>query len=135
MRKIRNIIVGIIAMAVVSALCLLGLSVLVFALEWQAQKAMIGIMVTYVLSGIGGGLAMRWYENWEKRCQSSRGIIDENLVSVKEKVIEALCSSTFFTIILLILSLIMKMNGDIEFGRLFLVWMLLSGSTALVRIL
>ena len=135
MKKITNIIVGILAMVMVSAIFLMGLSVLVFVFKWQASKAIIGIMVTYILAGIGGGLTMKWYLKKEMRRQSCCGIRDETVVTIKEKVTEVFCASTFFIIILWLLSIVLKINGSIELGRFFLVWMLVSGSTALARIL
>ena len=55
MKKIKSFVISIIIMLIISVLSLLLVSVFTYLFKWQADKAMIGIMVTYALAGFAGG--------------------------------------------------------------------------------
>lgn len=52
---IKSLIISLLAMALISVLSLFILSVLTYYFKWQAPQALVGITVTYILTGLSGG--------------------------------------------------------------------------------
>lgn len=121
MRKIRSLIVVWATMMIVSIICLLGVSTFTYTYKWQADKALIGITVTYIITGFFGGLVMRIQNKDEK--------------SMGRKMLEAIFLSVVFMLLLVVLSAFV-MHIPFEFSSRFLmIFMLLTGSSCLGRIL
>lgn len=58
MKKIKCFLIALIIMAVVSISCLWMISYFAYSFKWQADKAMIGIIATYILTGLMGGICI-----------------------------------------------------------------------------
>ena len=73
MDKIKKYVVSLCVMIAVSILLLVVVSTLTYAFKWKANKAMIGIIVTYILAGGAGGLCMRnvMYKDSGKRVKEA----------------------------------------------------------------
>lgn len=65
MCKIKKYIVALMIMLFTALMALLMLSVLTYMFKWQADKAMIGIIVTYILTGVAGGFSIAYGEKKE----------------------------------------------------------------------
>lgn len=133
MKKVRNSILGIVIMIIMSLICLLVVSFLTYKLKWQADAAMLGITLTYILAGFCSGLGMKWIPLLWKRNKVE--IVEKESIGVTEKIVESILTSALFIILLWIVSLFLIEEGMQFSGRLFIIWMLLTGSVALGRIL
>jgi hypothetical protein len=112
-------------MLVTSVVALLLVSTFAYVFKWQADKAMVGIIVTYILVGFAGGFGMRWGEKKEDGKINSHGI--------KKNVIETLLLSSMFMLFLLVVS-IMRFQNVFMFSRRFLmIWGLMASSAFLGR--
>ena len=58
MYKKRRYVIAIGMMLFTSIITLLVVSTLTYWFKWQADKAMVGIIVTYVLAGVAGGIVL-----------------------------------------------------------------------------
>lgn len=121
MRKIRNLIITIIIMSIVSILCLLAVSVFSYIYKWKADKALIGITLTYILTGFSGGLVQK--------------IINKESIKMGRKMIEGILISSFFVGILVMFSVLWLQQPLAVSSRFLMIWMLLVGSACLGRIL
>lgn len=119
MRKMKNILVSIIVMGITAVIALLIVSALTYLLKWQADKAMIGIIVTYILAGFVGG-------------QTQRRLSHEK--NMYKKLFEGILLGTIFMMVLVLLSVFVG-NPFVISGRMLMIWMLLAGSACLGRIL
>jgi len=121
MKKIRVFLFALIIMVVVSAICLCGVSVLAYRYKWQADKALIGITLTYILAGFIGGLSQK--------------IMNKEQKSIGRKMLDGIVLSTIFMGGLIVLSIYIVQNPFEISSRFLMIWMLLMGSTCLGRIL
>ena len=121
MRKIRNYFITIVIMSIVSVLMLLFVSILSYTYKWQADKALIGITITYIVTGFCGGLSQK--------------IMNKDTYSMGKKMLEAIVMSSLFMGILIVLSVYFVQNPLEVTSRFLMIWMLLMGSTCLGRIL
>lgn len=125
MYKIKKYIFVICMMLIVALVSLLVVSVFTYMLKWHADKAMLGIVVTYILSGFAGGFFLGKYKKKENQANCS----------IREKLIEAICVSALFFILLGLIS-ILGLHIPFSFsGRLLLILFLLTGSACLGRVL
>ena len=121
LKKVRNLAITIIIMFFVSAVSLFIVSILSYLYKWQADKALIGITVTYIFAGFAGGFTQRLLEKSEK--------------GMGRKMIEAILLSVLFMLLLLLLSFFVIQNPFVLSSRFFMIFMLLTGSASLGRIL
>lgn len=121
MKKIVNLILTLVIMALASAICLLLVSILSYIYKWQADKALIGITVTYILVGFVGGLFQKILNKEEK--------------DMKRKMLNAMLLGTVFIGILSGLSVVGLQQPFLMSSRFLMIYMLLVGSTCLGRIL
>ena len=112
MRKIKKYILVIIIMLLTSVLALLAVSTLTYLLKWQADKAMIGIIVTYVLGGLVGGGCLRRTEKW----------------ALGKKIVNAIIISVLFMVLLGIISVMVAHNPFLISERFVLIWLLIASS-------
>ena len=107
MFKVKRYLIAISIMLLTSVVFLFVLSILTYMFKWQADKAMIGIIVTYILAGVVGGVCIKT----ERRVRTAVGLGTIFLA------ILVLCSSIGFQI-------------PFEFsGRLILIWLLIISSS------
>ena len=121
MRKIKNVILILVLMTLISVVCLLIVSVLTYIYKWKADKALIGITATYILTGLLGGFMLKVRNKEEK--------------NMGRKMAEAMFLSIVYIGLLVVVS-IFFLQIPFEFSsRFIMIWMLLAGSTCLGRIL
>lgn len=58
MYKKRRYVIAIGMMLLTSIITLLVVTTFTYLFKWQADKAMVGIIVTYVLAGVAGGIVL-----------------------------------------------------------------------------
>lgn len=121
MRKIKNLFITIIIMLLVSTISLLAVSALTYIYKWQADKALIGITITYILAGFFGGLFLKWKTKEQ--------------LSMGRKMLEAILLSVIFVGILVTASVFVMENSFVISSRFVMICMLFVGSTCLGRIL
>lgn len=116
----KQILVSIIVMTITALTMLLIVSILSYLYKWQADKALVGITLTYIVTGFVGG----W--TFKRKAQE----VDE-----AKKLIEGICLGSMFMFLLIGNSIIFTENAFSISGRFFMIWMLLVGSACLGRIL
>ena len=119
MNKIKKYIVAIVVMLVVSITMLFLVTTFAYVFKWQSDKAMIGIILTYILAGLAGGECLKRFGKKE----------------IVKKAVEALILSTLFMLLLLVISVFGLQISFVFSGRFFLIWLLLFGTTFLGRVL
>ena len=116
----KQILVSIIVMIIIALTMLLIISLLSYIYKWQADKALVGITLTYIVTGFIGG--------WTLRRKAPE-------IDGTKKLIEGICLGTTFMVLLIGSSLLFTENTFSISGRFFMIWMLLVGSACLGRIL
>ena len=127
MSRIKKYLIAIVIMSMISVAMLLIVTTLTYAFKWQADKAMIGIVVTYILAGLSGGICLRYFGKKE--------YVMEQKNEIAKKAVEALILSAVYLVLLLTISIF---GLQIPFGfsgRFFMIWILLFGATFLGRVL
>jgi len=127
MHRLKNYIVAIGVMIVTAMVSLLAVSTLTYLFKWQADKAMIGIIVTYILVGFAGGFVF-------KRVSKKQNA-EERKVGVLQKVLEVFSLSSVFMLLMIVLSTFVLQNPFEISGRLLMIWGLMTSSCFLGRIL
>lgn len=127
MDRIKKYIVAIVFMFMISIAMLLIVTTLTYAFKWQADKAMIGIVVTYILAGLAGGICLRYFGKKEYVAPQKN--------KIAKKALEALILSNIFLLLLLMLSVFGLQISFGFSGRFFMIWVLLFGATFLGRVL
>jgi len=112
MEKIKRFIIAIIIMCFSSIISLLMVSVLTYFLKWQSDKAMAGIIITYILVGFIGGL----YLGRERKMDIARNVIEAVILSTIFILLLIVCSYLGFRILFSISS------------RFILIWLLVACS-------
>lgn len=126
MRKIRGFVIAMVIMVLVSVVSLFIVSVFSYLYKWQADKALIGITVTYILAGYFGGLSLK-LQNRKNGVNGQR--------SMGKKMLEAIFLGTIFMLFLILLSVFVLQNPFLISGRMLMIWMILVGSACLGGIL
>ncbi|MBP3678487.1 MAG: hypothetical protein J6I97_09100 [Agathobacter sp.] len=127
MRKSKSFIVAMIIMLVVAMISLFVVSAMTYLFKWQADKAMIGIIVTYILVGFAGGFVF-------KRVSKKQNT-EERKVGVLQKALETFSLSSVFMLLMIVLSTFVIQNPLEISGRLLMIWGLMTSSCFLGRIL
>ncbi|MBP3451760.1 MAG: hypothetical protein J6J73_03095 [Agathobacter sp.] len=127
MNKIKKYLLAIVIMSMISVAMLFIVTTFTYAFKWQANQAMIGIVVTYIFTGLAGGICLRWF--WKKE------YVTEQKNQIAKKAVEALILSTVFLLFLLLISVLGLQISFGFSGRLFMIWLLLFGATFLGRVL
>lgn len=139
---IKSILLSLIIMGIVSVVMLLVLGVLTYILKWQASQAMVGITLTYIISGFVGGITqgvlLRRGPSKIKEVEvlgmaSAKGALSslENTSELRERMINGLLLGTSYMLLLLILSIVFTQNANWDFTRLIMLWILLTCSSVL----
>ena len=121
MKKVKQIIFLIFIMLVMSFICLGILSVLTYEYKWQADKALVGITLTYILVGFIGGMLQR--------------IMNKETKTMGGKMREAILLSAIFLAILVGISTVFLQTPFAISSRFFMICILLTGSTCLGRVM
>lgn len=126
MKNGRKYVMVLGSMVVVSIVGLLVVSLLTYLFKWQADKAMIGIIVTYILVGIAGGVTFG-------KLDKKEGILNEKKRG--KKIIQAGILTSVYLIFLIVGSVFLFEN-TLEFSKQTLLIMFLElGSVYMGRIL
>ena len=120
MGKFKSFLIVMIIMFLSSMIFLLVTGVLTYVLKWQADKAMIGIIFSYIFTGFMGGRAKCYFST------------NQNMAV---KLLEGIVLATLFMLFLMGLSLALLGNDIFISGRVLMIWMLIVGSACLGRIL
>ena len=122
---VKKYAIAISIMLVTSVVVLVIVSTLTYLFKWQADKAVVGIIVTYVLAGFVGGFGMKWGEKKgnEKNCSHS----------VKINAVEILILSSMFMLLLVVVSTLRFQNIVVFSGRFLMIWGLVASSAFLGR--
>lgn len=103
-------------MGLTSVVILFVVSTLTYLLKWQAPQAMIGITLTYILTGFVGGIV--------------QGIL-EGPLELRARVVHGLILGSLYKVILLILSVALVEEASWDYMRLIMIWILLVCSSVL----
>ena len=114
-------------MGIVAVISLFCLSLLTYYWKWTADKAEIGIILTYILAGFFGGRFL-------KRCWKRKQEHTEISISHGQKIMDAVLLGTVFVVILVFLSMLSCRSDFTISTRLFIVWFLVMGSACLGRV-
>ena len=125
--KIRVYIMSCIVMLLASLFSLVVLSALIYLFKWQSDRAMGGIVIVYILTGLAGGKAFGWIQNWQNK--------EKCHIGIKIKVIEALLLSMSFFLVLMFISIFFLANPFEMSARILMISVLLTSSCFLGRIL
>lgn len=120
MGKVKQYVLVILVMSLVAIISLVLVSGLTYLFKWQADKAMIGIIFTYIVAGFAGG-------------QVKRRLSEKS--DVKKRLLEGVWIGTLFALILVVLSLFLTDDSFAISKRFFMIWFLLMGSSCIGRIL
>lgn len=127
MNKIKKYIAAIFIMLLTTIAMLFIVTTFTYAFKWQAEKAMIGIVVTYIFAGLAGGICLR--------CSLKKEYVPPQKNKIAKKAFEALILSTIYLVFLLTIS-VFGLQISFEFsGRFFMIWILLFGATFFGRVL
>ena len=113
MYKIKKYMIAISVMLVVSIVSLFVVSTFTYLFKWQANKAMIGIIFTYVLAGFAGGICLR----------------NETQIGDRRRLIEALIIGTAYMLLLLLLSCFVFQIPFRFSIRFLMIWLLIVSSS------
>ncbi|MGN1157832.1 MAG: TIGR04086 family membrane protein [Agathobacter sp.] len=116
MKNIKHILLSILVMMLTSLVTLCLLSLLIYLFKWQAPLAMKGITLTYILSGLSGGIL---YGGVSGRLE------------LRDRLIRGVTLGTDYMLLLLLLSLMVTGNMNWDMTRLLMIWVLLSCSSVL----
>ena len=108
MGKFRRFIFSIIVMVLFAIFSLLIVGMLTYILKWKSDKAMIGIILTYIVAGVAGGF-----------CLSREGNVGS-----QRKAIEAFILGSMFMFLLIIFSYLVLQSPFVFSRRFLLIWML-----------
>lgn len=126
MEKIKSFIIAIIVMMFTTIISLFVVSTLTYIFKWQADKAMMGIIATYIVAGFAGGFCMRCIKKKEYGNEKTK---------MGQKVTEALLLSGIFMLLLLVVSFFVIQNPFEISNRFLMILLLLNSSCFLGRIL
>ena len=127
MSTIKKYLAAIVFMLVITMFTLVIITTFTYIFKWQADKAMIGIVATYIFAGLTGGICLKNFVKKENRIEQKNRIAN--------KLLEAWILSTVFFVCIKVLSVLVLQNAFVFSGRFFLIWILLFASTFLGRVL
>ncbi len=126
MRYLKRILVSLGIMVFLSLLLLLVLSGMTYIWKWQADKALAGITIIYILAGYVGGFSL-------KRMTSKE--LYQQEISIGRKMLQGILLGSLFLAVLVLLSLLFVEIPFALSSRFLMIWMLLVGSASLGRII
>ncbi len=123
---LRSFLLPLIAMFLVSVLSLLIVSLLTYWFKWYAPQAMLGITVTYILTGLFGGLLQGCLQYGCLNKEYS----NENH-QLRQRIISGGILGALYTLILFLMALAMSDDSRLEYSRWFSIIILLVCSSIL----
>ena len=121
MRKIGNFVITLMVMILVSLLCVCVVGILSYIYKWQADKALVGITITYILAGFTGGITQK--------------VLDKEKRGIGQKMLEGILTGSIFIGGILLASVFVIESPFLFSSRFLMILMLVIGSTCLGRIL
>lgn len=112
---IKSFLLSLFTMGIVSVLGLLLLSALTYLYKWQASQAMIGITLTYIITGILGGVVY--------------GVLKHGCPSLRERIVEGGILGGVYVALLFVLAMALADGHSIEYKRWFSMVILVVCST------
>ena len=151
---LKTILISLIVMGIASVILLLGLGVFTYIFKWQAAQSIVGITLTYIISGLIGGMIQgvfsrgttcnvenvkisRKVSNMKsvklQKAASSKSVASnlENSLELRERITSGLLLGTSYMLILLILSIVFAQNANWDITRVIVIWILLVCSSVL----
>lgn len=113
---IKNLFISLVIMGLTSVIILFVVSALTYLLKWQAPQALVGITLTYILTGFVGGML--------------QGAL-EGALELRERVVHGLILGSVYMIILLLLSVVLVEKPGWDYVHLLMIWILLACSSVL----
>ena len=121
---IKNILLSVVIMGILSMITLVILSVFTYDLKWQASQAQVGLTLTYIISGFVGGFLSCIVRGDRKKKKH-----EEN--SLKNALSYGMTLGTIYMAVLLSISILISANTNWDMGLILLRWILLSTSCVL----
>lgn len=121
MKKLGNVILTVVVMMAVSCISLAVISILANINKWQSDKALLGIIITYIIAGFVGGFLPK-IRNREKQ-------------KMGRQIAESIVTASAFMLVLVLASAFALETPFRLSQRFFMIWTLLIGSTYFGRIL
>ena len=116
----KQIVIPIVAMILTAAIMLFAVSILSYIYKWQADKALVGITITYIATGFIGGVI-------------KKKVSDET--DITKRLLEGIVLGSVFMFLLIGGSILFTENSLAISSRFLMIWMLITGSASLGRIL
>ena len=121
--SIVSYVISILLMALLSLISLLLLSILTYLFKWQAPEAMMGIILTYILAGFGGGLL-------------SKSLPEANdTKQLRNIVMDSIIKGSGYMLLLILISLLTTEPTGFDVLRILAIWLLIVAGYAMGRIL
>lgn len=110
-KAIKPLIVSLLAMGLTTLVVLFIVSLLTYAFKWQAPQAMIGITLTYILTGVFGGIlhgCMR-YGFLAKEFTEQPGL--------GQRIVDGGMLGLVYMLILFLIALLLADGRELEYSR------------------
>lgn len=120
MKRLVRLLFALMIMFITALISLGAVTVLAYNFKWQADKALVGITLTYILAGFIGGMSQR--------------IMNKEVKTMGAKMLEAILLSAIFIAILVGISIMFMQIQFAISSRFFMICILLTGSTCLGRV-
>ena len=122
MGKIKKYLITIVVMLVVSVLALIILGLLTYWFKWQADKAMVGIVVTYVMAGATGGVIFKMLQaRGGDRCYIEEKKINR-LSTESAAILDSLLLTIIYIATLFVASILFLKTTPIVSSQLFMIF-------------
>lgn len=112
---IKSFLLSLFTMGMVSVLSLLLLSALTYIYKWQASQAMAGIILTYIVAGILGGVVY--------------GVLKHGCPSLRERIVEGGILGGIYVGLLFVLAIAVSDGAPLEYNRWLSIVLLVVCST------
>lgn len=126
MRKVKEMVGSALFMLLISVVCLLAVSALSYLYRWQAEQALGGITLSYIVIGFLGGFFQKKQSGKYEKAHT---------FTVRGKMMEALVLAAVYMGILLGCSALLMGELPVLSMRLWMICLLMAGSICLGRIL
>lgn len=125
--KVKNMIIALILMGVLTVLLLALIGIVTYYLGLQADESMLMITMVYILVGVFGGVAYSFLE----RIQMKRSIVQ---LGLPQRILRGVILGSVYMLILLLLTFWVIGENVEDWLRLGLLWLMVCGSCILGNI-
>lgn len=126
--KVKNTIITLLFMGILTILLLMMIGVSTYCLKLQADKAMLLIIVVYILVGLSGGIIHELLERFHAK---KTGFYP----SLLQKILYGTGIGSVYMLILLVLAISTVKASIDDYVRLVTLWLMVCGSCILGKIL